>query len=413
MSGDVRRNSGGLGNVIAMMVRVFAYFIIGCVCLALVGGLIAVIAGAFKVYPLKDYLLTGIWENAFAWGTLFFFFIIPVIAIITWLIRRLTKSRTNSKMLRLTFLSLWIIGWASIISLCVSLNQDFSHKSLLQDEDIVLTNPKVKKLVLTSSVPFENSQSRYRWSRFDSFEDFISEDTMYIQNVKIDFIKSPDSSFHVSMLRSSRGHTLQQANELANKVLYNVKQNDTSLLFDRGIAINKTDKFRNQNVFLTVYVPVGKQVRVNNNFDRKLYYNGHFLTIGFDDNDEYYDDDYSRWQSDVDYVMREDGLYTLSGKKADGYSDRDGRRNRNNNSRDNYRYDHIQDSLERRTDSIENKKQWKIDSIEKKQEYLKDSIDKQMEKEKNKLDNSNGYLQSAQGESLSAIKLGANFENGI
>ena len=29
--------------------------------------------------------------------------------------------------------------------------------------------------------------------------------------------------------------------------------------------INKTDKFRNQGVILTIYVPVGKQIRVNKN----------------------------------------------------------------------------------------------------------------------------------------------------
>ena len=29
-----------------------------------------------------------------------------------------------------------------------------------------------------------------------------------------------------------------------------------------------------------------------------------------------------RWQSDVDYIMKEDGLYTLTGRKADGWNDK-------------------------------------------------------------------------------------------
>ncbi|MGG9963911.1 PspC domain-containing protein [Ferruginibacter sp. SUN106] len=411
MAGDVqnfsRRNRGGLGNVIAMIAKIFAYFIIGCVCFALVGALIALIAAAFKVYPLKDYLLAGNWENAFAWGTLFFFITVPVIGIIIWLIRKLTKSKTNSKMLRLTFICLWIIGWVCIVCLASNLNKDFSYRSSLQDEDIALSNPKVNKLVLTSSVPFEKSHSRYRWSRFDSFEDFINEDTMYLQNIKIDFIKSPDSSFHVSMLKSARGYSKQNANELASKVLYNIKQNDSLLVFDKGIAVNKTDKIRNQNVFITVYVPIGKQVRVNNNFERKLYYNGRFLNISFDDRDDYYDNDNenSRWQSDVDYIMKVDGLYTLDGRKADGWNDRDGNRQKEkkNKRSGSYRYDNIQDSLERRQDSIENRNQQKIDSIERRTQHIKDSIDRQSEKEKSKLENSNGSVQNNEPGDLSTI----------
>ncbi|MEI8060099.1 MAG: PspC domain-containing protein, partial [Ferruginibacter sp.] len=82
VAGDVqnfsRRTSGGLGDFIATMAKIFAYFIIGCVCLALVGLLIAIIAFSFKIYPLKDYILNGSWQNAYAWGTLFFFITVPV-----------------------------------------------------------------------------------------------------------------------------------------------------------------------------------------------------------------------------------------------------------------------------------------------------------------------------------------------
>jgi phage shock protein PspC (stress-responsive transcriptional regulator) len=395
-----RRSSGGIGNVIAMMAKIFAYFIIGCVCFALIGALIGIIGVAFKIYPLKDYLLAGNWENACAWGTLFLFITVPVVGIIIWLIRRLTKSNTNGKILRLTFISLWIVGWASIVCLAASLNNDFSHKSFLQDENVYLSNSKLNKMILTSSVPFEKPHTRYRWTRFDSFEDFINEDTMYLQNVKIDFIKSPDSSFHVSMLKAARGYSTENANKLANQILYNVKQMDSLLVFDKGIAVNKTDKIRNQNVFITVYVPVGKQVRVNSNFDRKLYYNGHFLSIGFDDIDErddYNDNDASRWQTDVDYVMKDDGLYTLDGRKANGYSDRERKKSSRsydrNDDGDNYRYN----EFDKKADSLrtleETKRQFRIDSIQKVKERL-DSI-------QNKLENSTTY--NADSEPLSAI----------
>ena len=97
----------------------------------------------------------------------------------------------------------------------------------------------------------------------------------------------------------------------------------------------------------------------------------------------YYDSEEDiRWQSDVDYIMKEDGLYTLDGRRADGWNDRQNNsktniRNRRN-AGDGYRYDEFDqkaDSL-RRLEEI--KKMNKIDSIEKVKEKL-DSIKAKIE----------------------------------
>jgi phage shock protein PspC (stress-responsive transcriptional regulator) len=405
VAGDVqnfsRRSSGGLGNVIAMIAKIFAYFIIGCVCLAIFGTLIALIVGAVKLYPLKDYLLDGNWQNASAWGTLFFFIIIPFIGILIWLIRKITNSKSNSRMLRLTFISLWIVGWVCIVFFVSSIDKEFSRKSNLQDQEMNIINPKANKLIVTTSSTLERTGKRYRWSRFESFDEFLDEDTLTIQNIKVGFIKSPDDSFHVRVLKEARGFSRESANANASKITFNVKQIDSLLVLDEGITINKNDKFRNQNIMVTVYVPVGKQIRVNGDYFRKIYFNNVFNINDYDRDNDYFDD--NKWQSGVDYIMKEDGLYTLDGRKADGWNDReDRRRNAKNNRSNTYRYDKIQDSLERRQDSIENRNQQRVDSIEKRNERVKDSLDRQLEKEKNKLENSNGVILNTEPGNLSA-----------
>jgi phage shock protein PspC (stress-responsive transcriptional regulator) len=379
-----RRNRGGLGNVIAMIAKIFAYFIIGVVCLSIFGLLIGLIIGSAKVYPLKDYLLDGNWQNAFAWGTLLFFITVPVIGLIIWLIRKITRSRSSSRILRLTFISLWIIGWVCVTFLVTSMGNEFRRRSKLQDEEVTLINPKVNKLIITSSSPFEKNTKRYRWSRFDSFDDFLSEDTLTIQNIKVGFVKSEDDSFHVRVFKEAKGATAERANILANKIDFSVKQMDSLLVLAKGITINKTDKFRNQTVYVTIYVPVGKQIRVNNNYFRRIYFKGLFVIDDYDSDDNYYDDNDTRWQSDVDYIMKEDGLYTIEGKKADGWNDRksDNKKNKRQYRSDNtdgYRYN----EYDRKADSLrsidEIKKQKRIDSIEKLQEKL-DSMKESVEK---------------------------------
>jgi phage shock protein PspC (stress-responsive transcriptional regulator)/heme/copper-type cytochrome/quinol oxidase subunit 2 len=379
-----RRNRGGLGNVIAMIAKIFAYFIIGVVCFALVMALFGFGIASIGLFPLKDYILRGDWQHLYAWGTLLLFITVPIIGVITWLIRKIAKMRNNSKILRLTFGSLWTIGWVCIIMLFATVTRDFKSASRLDEQTVSLTNTQVNKLVVTSSSPFTKKYYGRNWIRFEPFENLIDEDTAYVRNVNVVIVKSPNDSFQVTIKKSARGNTRNDANNLANLIKFDVTQKDSVLLLEKGIAINKTDKFRNQMVTVTVYVPVGKQIRINKGIGWPV----HIGSRNWDSdwNDDYYDSEEDiRWQPEVDYVMKADGLYTLEGKKADGWNDRKAdlkkskRNYRLDNNEDGYRYN----EYDRKADSLrsidEIKKQKRIDSIEKLQEKL-DSIKETVEK---------------------------------
>jgi phage shock protein PspC (stress-responsive transcriptional regulator) len=414
VAGDVqnfsRRSRGGLGNVIAMIAKIFAYFIIGCVCFGLVMGLFALGVFSIGVFPLKDYILKGSWENFYAWGTLVLFIAVPIIAIITWLIRKIAKMKSNSKILRLTFGSLWTLGWVCIIMLITTVVQDFRSSSNLEEEALAISNPQVSKLVVTSSLPFTKKYYGRNWIRFEPFENLIDDDTAYVRNVYVEIAKSANDSFQVTMKRTARGNTKPEANALAKLIKFDVTQKDSILLLEKGIAINKADKFRNQMVIVTVYVPVGKQIRINKGIGWPVHFGGRDWNDNWDN--DYYDSEDIRWQSDVDYVMKPDGLYTLDGRKADGWNDREKKKNTNNKRT--YRYDAIEDSLQRRQDSLDNRRQQKIDSIERRREQQKDSIDRHLEIEKSKIENGNTRVQNNEPEELSAIVMpGVNILPGI
>jgi phage shock protein PspC (stress-responsive transcriptional regulator) len=388
MASDVqnftRRNRGGLGNVIAIIAKIFAYFIIGCVCFALVMALFGLGIFSIGLFPLKDYVLRGDWQNLYAWGTLLLFIAVPIIAIIIWLIRKIARMKNNSKILGFTFGSLWAIGWVCLILLITSVTRDFKSASRLDEQTVSLTNTRVNKLVVTSSSPFTKKYYGRNWIRFEPFENLIDEDTAYVRNVNVIIVKSPNDSFQVTIKKSARGNTRNDANNIANLIKFDVIQNDSVLLLEKGIAINKTDKFRNQMVTVTVYIPVGKQIRINKGIGWPV----HIGSRNWDSdwNDDYYDSEEDiRWQPEVDYVMKADGLYTLEGKKADGWNDRKAdlkkskRNYRSDNNDDGYRYN----EFDRKADSLRSiddiKKQKRIDSIEKLQEKL-DSIKETVEK---------------------------------
>ncbi len=374
-----RRSSRTLGDIIILLIKIFAYTILGIIAFAVVLTLFGFGIAAVGLFPVKDFVLTDGWQNIFAWGTLIFFIIIPIIGIITWLIRRVARIKTNSKMMRLTFFGMWFIGLISFILLITSVARDFRASSSLGEEEVYLTNPGINKLELSIENPAQRI-NRKKWLRLEPFESFI-EDTAYVGNYNIHILKSNTDSFRVTMIRVANGRYRSMADTLASMISFNMQQMDSLLLLDRAIAINKKDKFRNQHVIINVYVPVGKKIRINKNIER----NGVVRISGpWVDNWSFdYDDEEEGWETDVDYIMKANGLYTLDDQPANKWKNR----NRNNRTRininengvqvDDYRYD--ESAPVQKSDSIQR-------DAEIKQQNLRDSLQKAKEKIENELE---------------------------
>jgi len=389
VAGDVqnftRRNRGGLGNVIAMIAKIFAYFIIGCVGFALVMALFALGVLAIGLFPLKDFLISD-YQNVFAWGTLLFFIAVPIIGIITWIIRKIARSKGNSKMLRLSFISLWVLGWVSVILLISSISRDFSYSSKnIAEQEIVLSNPSVNKLEVTA-VSSLDKYTRSRWLRFEPYAG-LNEDTAYVKNFDVRIVKSPTDSFKVTMIKMAVGRSRTIAENNAAAIQFSGVQKDSILQLDRGIAINKTDKFRNQRVVITIYVPVGKHIKIDKSIGwfNNVHFGGPWNDNGDWDYD--YDDEAHDWSTNVEYEMKADGkLYKLNGMPA-GKAGRT-RVTINDNgvevitdNPDNYRYNNGEPM--NKIDSLKIK-------LEKEQQKIKDSLQKvkeNIEKQLDKLDN--------------------------
>ena len=314
----LKKSSKSLGDIIVLIVKAFVYFIIGCFAFALVIALFTFAIFSIGVFPMKDFLLTDGWQNIFAWGTLVLFIAVPVIGIITWIIRRLAKMKSNRSVLRFTFIGLWVIGWVCFISLLSGVVRDFRSTNNLYEQEIYLSNPLVNKLEITSQT-LQNKYNRNKIFHLSPFENIgLEDDTLFIKNVEIKILKSSNDSFRVTMVKLSNGRNRRVADTIANLINFSITQKDSLLQLDKGIGITQKNKFRNQGVIINVYVPVGKRIRI----DRSLNWNN---TIHFDnstndgwDNDNINNDQEEKgWRQNIEYIMNSDGLYTLDGEPAD------------------------------------------------------------------------------------------------
>lgn len=394
-----KRTSGALGNIIVTLFKIFAYFVLGCIALALIIALFSIAVVSIGLFPLKAFVLTHGWQSVLAWGTLIFFIGVPVVGVITFIIRRIARIKSNNRMMRFSFLGLWILGIICFISLIASVGNDFRRSSSINEEKIVLTNPGVQSLEVNSL----NNNRYYRsnsWFRFEPFANF-DDDTVFIGNVRVRIEKSPTDSFQVGLIKMCNGDTRRDADTLAALINFNISQTDSILITDRAISINTKDKFRNQSVEVIVYVPVGHRIKINKNMS----YNRIRINGPWWNNDDWYN-----WDNDNDYyykygetyIMKEDGLYTLDGIPAN--KENDYRKNWNSEydedenpsgilpQNQNYRYNQND-----KIDSLSNAKKLQIqqiqaslDSLKKEKEKedirLKDSLNKAKEKLEQKIE---------------------------
>jgi phage shock protein PspC (stress-responsive transcriptional regulator) len=310
-AGPMARSAGsGIGHAIGVIFKAFFLLIAGSIALVLFGLLIGVLFGGFNIFPLKDFVLGGFWQNLLAWGTLILFLGVPLVALLTWLIRRIMGVRSRNHYLGYVFGSLWFVGLVCALFLSGSVTRNFKSGAQPVEEPINIVQPAGSKMYINVA----NNYSRYYggdWFGID-WEDLpfyaVNQDTVMLNTIRVNVVKSKDDLFHVYRVRFSRGSNPDVARSLAEKISFDVKQTDSMLILPRGFAVSRFEKFRNQQVLVIVEVPVGKRIQIDHDVEDYEWFNINFNRRRGWDIDDNWNRSYG-WQSDKEYIMTpDDGL---------------------------------------------------------------------------------------------------------
>ena len=249
------------GRTITILMKAFVYFILGIITISVLAALFGVGVATTGLLPLKKFILEdGLQSWAFI-GTILFFIWVPVIGIVTAIIRKIAGFKNSNIWVRSSFIALWVLGWVCLFYFFSSLGNSFSKHNQPIEKSIALVNPAVDYLEVTASPRMKYYEQR--WFNIEPFQVY-NDDTVRVRNLKIRIVQSKTDSFDIKYVTMSNGKSISEANLLAEKINFSVMQQDSTLLLDRGIAITGKDKFRNQHVIMTIAVPVGKRFKINN-----------------------------------------------------------------------------------------------------------------------------------------------------
>jgi phage shock protein PspC (stress-responsive transcriptional regulator) len=334
----VRKTTSGFGHAVGVLFRAFFLFIAGTIAFALIMVLIGLALRGDGLLHLKGYILEGFWQNFLAWGTFFLFLVIPVIALLTWLIRRIAGVRSHSHYLGYTFGTLWVIGLISAIVLGGMIMNNFRSRQHVE-ETISLVQPAHGKMVVRTLRPINRYDDTDWWFDIDMGRNSpffnLNEDSILLRTVQVKLLKSEDSDFHVQLIKISRGGTGTAARQLASDIVFPIAQSDSVLQLPEGFVLARGQKFRNQQVRVEIAVPIGKRILVSSTVEDYRWFNinPHRRHINWGDNDGWnidWDEDINDentypWVGNIEYVMTANGLVRTDHKT---YSDEDRNRRR-------------------------------------------------------------------------------------
>jgi phage shock protein PspC (stress-responsive transcriptional regulator) len=339
------------GRTITILMKAFVYFILGIITVSVLAALFGVGVATTGLLPLKKFILEdGLQSWAFI-GTILFFIWVPVIGIVTAIIRKIAGFKNSNIWVRSSFIALWVLGWVCLFYFISSLGNSFSKHNQPVEQSIGLANPAIDYLEVTASPKMKYYEQR--WFNIEPFQVY-NDDTVRVRNLKIRIVQSKTDSFEIKYVTMSNGKSISEANLLAEKINFSVLQQDSSLFLDRGIAITNKDKFRNQHVIMTIAVPVGKRFKITNKgwSQTTISMNHRGIrteTINQFGDDTWVDEWNENWDSEsfsydrgVEYRMTADGLEKI---KSD-FDDSNNSNNADNDNNDNESIDEMEEQLQ-------------------------------------------------------------------
>ncbi|MCH5599528.1 PspC domain-containing protein [Niabella ginsengisoli] len=315
------KSNRGIGYVFAMIFKAIFVIIGGIIAVSLLAVFITVLFSGFAFAPVNNFLWTSETQQMLGWGTLILFIGAPVVGLVIWLIRRILNVRTPGNYLNWTFGGLWAIGWICLMFFLASMSNDFKRYESVE-ENVAIQQPSNNKMIFRVSEPELFYEGNFGWMRendndLDGFS--LTEDTLKLSTVNLDFNKSEDSLYHVTIVKQSMGKTDSEALARAKKIKYSVSSIDSVLDLPAGFAIDKSSKYRAQNVLVLISVPVGKKINIDETVFDKL----RDADIEFNNggrrvrSSRYVTHNIRRYRSNTDYIMQSDGSFESEDDKKE------------------------------------------------------------------------------------------------
>ncbi|PCJ19390.1 MAG: hypothetical protein COA96_16295, partial [SAR86 cluster bacterium] len=212
----------------------------------------------------------------FAVGIPFFFIFVLGLKILV------PNTKSPGKVANFTLFGVWL---AAIVTLSIFAAREVTEfareASVTNNIELNITANDTLYVKMVGNDLYSNYL--HRGYDFDILYDDNDEKKIYSSNLRLIFKSTKDSLASISIEKSARGNTYQNAKKRAVNVNYNYTFDNNELVLDAYFLTDAINKFRDQEVEVTIYLPEGSVIYADDNtytFHRNSSYYGDILNNG-------------------------------------------------------------------------------------------------------------------------------------
>ena len=283
-----KKKNNTFSNIARAIGRLFGFVMF-------IGGIFGLIFIVFFSWADFNFIYMNNGVIATDLGTLIELFFVPTI-LASWLIftvlsiplifliiaggMLLFRRKPKSKALILTLLVLWFLAIVGLSFLGVKTGLEFKETYKLHEKTIIESGfSELSVNLFEDDLMISNSME----PDFDNYLS-VSDDKIELGYARIEVLPAEDSIFYYSVEKRSNGGTLKSAKEKAprlpacrtcrqtrpadrEKIKFETDQNGSVLNIPTRYGFPQESKIRGQKVTVKIYVPIGKQIILNGNWE--------------------------------------------------------------------------------------------------------------------------------------------------
>lgn len=285
-----------VGNVFMSIFKVFAKILGVMLILAglttlffLLVGIFTLGTTAFIEFPWSGFVEAGNYTDYPVWtfgllmllavGIPFFYLMILGFKLL------IPDMKSLGNVVNYTFLALWIISIALIISLSIKQATQFAFEGKVIKKETLQLNPAdTLQIKFRYNENFSNDIHDY--DNYRLVQDSTDTELIFSSDVRIKILRTDEKQAYIQIIKEADGESLSAAKQSAEKIQYGYKLEGNQLILDNYLLTDAKNKFRNQELEINLYLPEGTLFKADEAFrDRDIsddeYFNLHYSSADY------------------------------------------------------------------------------------------------------------------------------------
>lgn len=256
----------GFGDFIMTVFKIFAKFLGVILIMTGLSVLVGLLIGVFTLgsnvidLPWQGFIEAGNFTDYPVWsfGLLMFFAVgIPFFFLVLLGFKLLAPNmKSIGSIAKYTLLALWLIAVSLAISIGIKQASAYAADGrVVKKENITL------KANDTLFIRFKHndyySKSTNNHNDFLITQDSANTDVIYSNDVRLRIVKTVEKLPYIQIEKEAKGKSLSEARQRAEQIKYNYTIEGNQLILDNYLLTDLKNKFRDQQVEITLYLPEG------------------------------------------------------------------------------------------------------------------------------------------------------------